>query len=98
MSLTPPQKASLEADFQTALAAERILQNAHIPTNPRFLQRLLSNAVTHGAVSSWTDEYDGPRGKGWLLHAQATVSGTVYFRREDSANEPERTHDWEELT
>lgn len=97
MPLTPPQKAALEADFQVALSQERTAQNAHHPPNPRFLQRRKIDAVRFGDVDTWTDEYDGPSGKGWLFYGQATVGGTIYQRREDSGAEPGRSQGWEEL-
>jgi len=98
MPLTPPQRAALEADFQTGLSQERISQNAHHPLNPRFLQRRAADAIPFGSIDTWVDEYDGPNGRGWLFYGQATVGGTVYQRRHDSGAEPGRAQGWEELT
>ncbi len=98
MELTPSQKAGLEADFQTALSVERLAQNAHVPGNPRFIQTRRQDGNTQGSVLTWTDEYDGPSGIGWIFYGEAVVSGTTYQRRVDSGAESHWTSDWLDIT
>lgn len=50
--------------------------------------------VKVGSITYEVHEYDGPQGKGYILHAWLDAGGKLYHRQQDFGPEG-RTHGWD---
>ena len=65
-------------------------------TNDRFRQRRRQVERQLNGVTTWVDEYDGPRGKGYIVRSETVEDRVTYQKADNVGPEAERSFDWQE--
>ena len=98
-TLTPEEKAALEADRISLCEAEAVEQAAFFAENGKYQQRLRANARVQGDVNLWADEYISDNNGGYLEKSEAVVREILWHHTENHGPDTHfEEHDWREYT